>query len=270
MRPKSVRGIRVAVAPRIRHRGMLIALTLVAAIAFPLGVVASHQFSDVPTSNPYHADIDALVDNGITNGCGGGEYCPTDYVTRAQMAAFMNRLGALGGGKTPVVNADRVDSRDASDLTRFAYAPESSTLALPEIPASIVYGSVTITAPTAGYVLVTGSASVQSLGCTGICDAYGRVHHVGTLNGSQYSIDTPSATGYSALSWSVVFPVTAGPQTFEIELSRAPGGTGMLNGYFADLTAQFSPFDGTGGTTSGVSVETGESPTSPIKSTPAE
>ena len=45
---------------------------------------------------------------------GGGNYCPKDYVTREQMAAFMNRLGALQAGKTPVVNADKVDGFQGS------------------------------------------------------------------------------------------------------------------------------------------------------------
>ena len=90
----------------------LATLAIGMAVAFPLGVLASHQFDDVPTGNPFHTDIDALVDSGVTSGCGGGKYCPTDYVTREQMAAFLNRLGALQEGRTPVVNAARVDGID--------------------------------------------------------------------------------------------------------------------------------------------------------------
>lgn len=99
--------------PRLRRpRGSLLVIVAVAMLAFPLGVLASHQFSDVPDSSQYHADIDAIADAGVTTGCGGGEYCPTANVTREQMAAFMNRLGALGPGKTPVVNATRTDGWD--------------------------------------------------------------------------------------------------------------------------------------------------------------
>ena len=116
MRPTSVRQIGVAAGVRARHRAVLVALVLGAAIAFPLGVLASHQFSDVPNSNPYHTDIDALVDSGVTTGCGGGKYCPSAFVTREQMAAFMNRLGALQAGKTPVVNATKLDGLDSTDL----------------------------------------------------------------------------------------------------------------------------------------------------------
>ena len=88
------------------------AALLGAAIAFPLGVIGSHQFIDVPTSSTFHADIDAIRDAGVTTGCAAGKYCPKDFVTREQMAAFLNRLGALQAGKTPVVNADKVDGKD--------------------------------------------------------------------------------------------------------------------------------------------------------------
>ncbi len=97
-------------------RLLAIPVLLLTLVAFPLGVLASHQFGDVPDSNPFHADIDALADSGVTTGCGGGNFCPSANVTREQMAAFMNRLGALAPGKTPVVNADKVDGIDSTDL----------------------------------------------------------------------------------------------------------------------------------------------------------
>jgi hypothetical protein len=99
-----------------RSRRLIGLVVLTAGLAFPLGVVASHQFSDVADTSPYHGDIDALADSGVTTGCGGGKYCPKDFVTREQMAAFLNRLGALGAGKTPVVNATRLDGKDSSDF----------------------------------------------------------------------------------------------------------------------------------------------------------
>jgi hypothetical protein len=89
---------------------------IVGVVAFPLGVLASHQFTDVPTDYTFHGDIDAIADAGITTGCGGGKYCPEEYVTRGQMAAFMNRLGALQAGKTPVVNATKLDGLDSTDF----------------------------------------------------------------------------------------------------------------------------------------------------------
>jgi hypothetical protein len=40
-------------------------------------VWASHQFGDVPTDHPFHADIDWMVDHGITNGYEDGTFRPT-------------------------------------------------------------------------------------------------------------------------------------------------------------------------------------------------
>lgn len=59
------------------------------------GVVtlASHDFSDVPNGAFYHSNVTWLKDREITLGCGGGKYCPNDFVTRGEMAAFLNRTG---------------------------------------------------------------------------------------------------------------------------------------------------------------------------------
>jgi hypothetical protein len=46
-------------------------------------------FPDVPCSSPFAAWVRELVTRGITAGCGGGLYCPTDPVTREQMAVFL-------------------------------------------------------------------------------------------------------------------------------------------------------------------------------------
>jgi len=50
---------------------------------------ASGVFNDVPVG--YWADkwIEQLAAEGITGGCGGGNYCPDTPVTRAQMAVFL-------------------------------------------------------------------------------------------------------------------------------------------------------------------------------------
>jgi hypothetical protein len=48
-------------------------------------------FLDVPASNFAYDYINAIRDAGITTGCGGGNYCPGQIVTRDQMAAFIVR-----------------------------------------------------------------------------------------------------------------------------------------------------------------------------------
>jgi S-layer family protein len=46
-------------------------------------------FNDVPCSDPLAPWVEELVRRGVTAGCGGGNYCPTNPVTRNQMAVFL-------------------------------------------------------------------------------------------------------------------------------------------------------------------------------------
>jgi hypothetical protein len=52
-------------------------------------VGGSEQFADVPASSPFCRWIEELANRGVVSGCGGGNYCPTDPVTREQMAIFV-------------------------------------------------------------------------------------------------------------------------------------------------------------------------------------
>jgi hypothetical protein len=52
-------------------------------------------FADVPCLSPFAPWVQALVARGITAGCGGGLYCPTDPVTRGQMAVFLTKTFSL-------------------------------------------------------------------------------------------------------------------------------------------------------------------------------
>jgi len=47
------------------------------------------DFLDMPPSNTFHDYVNTVARNGVTAGCGGGNYCGTSSVTRAQMAVFL-------------------------------------------------------------------------------------------------------------------------------------------------------------------------------------
>jgi S-layer family protein len=47
-------------------------------------------FGDVPIGHPQHRFVEALVAAGITAGCGSGNYCPDQPLTRGQMAVFLS------------------------------------------------------------------------------------------------------------------------------------------------------------------------------------
>ena len=51
----------------------------------------TQRFQDVEPSSPFYNYIDRMAELGITLGCGNGNFCPGDSVTRGQMAAFLNR-----------------------------------------------------------------------------------------------------------------------------------------------------------------------------------
>lgn len=55
---------------------------------------ASATFSDVPVGHWAFQYVEALAASGITAGCGGGDFCPEEPLTRAQMAVFLAK--ALG------------------------------------------------------------------------------------------------------------------------------------------------------------------------------
>lgn len=54
------------------------------------------DFLDVPQADLFHSFVEKLVRNGVTAGCGSGNYCRNTSVTRGQMAVFLlkSKLGA--------------------------------------------------------------------------------------------------------------------------------------------------------------------------------
>jgi glucose/arabinose dehydrogenase len=57
-------------------------------------------FNDVPAGSFAAAWIEQLAAEGISSGCGGGNYCPGDSITREQMAVFL-LLAREGSSFTP-------------------------------------------------------------------------------------------------------------------------------------------------------------------------
>lgn len=94
----------------MRNRKLVIGVGLIASLVIPATMVfANHTFPDVPTSAYYHDAVAAVKNANITAGCTTTKYCPDSAVTRGQMAVFLNKLGALSQGTTPVVDAISVN-----------------------------------------------------------------------------------------------------------------------------------------------------------------
>jgi hypothetical protein len=54
-------------------------------------VIVPPRFADVPAIHPFFRFCEALFNNGVTAGCGNGNFCPNGTVTRGQMAVFLLR-----------------------------------------------------------------------------------------------------------------------------------------------------------------------------------
>jgi hypothetical protein len=79
-------------------------------------------FTDVPCSSGFAPWINELVAEGITGGCGGGNYCPTSPVLRQQMAVRLLRTYEAPGYVPPAcVTATFTDVPCSSNFAPWIY-----------------------------------------------------------------------------------------------------------------------------------------------------
>lgn len=240
---------------RNRHRGVRMALSVVALaalLAVPIGVFASHSFTDVPDSNTFHTQIGRVKGAGITAGCTATTYCPNANVTRGQMAAFLARTGGR-------VGFSGIDSINGPALSNSAAAP--TVLATVTIKAGDVTG---------GYAAIqlTGSFTAYSNSAVGLPTiGLGFVREAGTatrISGSGSVQVDAIAGGIAGVGTAAVLGVVSVPtgvsKTYELVAYRLYG-TGSLLG-FATLSAAYVPFagDGTNVSPAAAPVSDSESP----------
>jgi hypothetical protein len=82
----------------VRKSILVAGLVVVAMLSGSVVALAASQFSDVPDSNVFQADITWLAAHEVTKGCNppaNDRFCPNDSVTRGQMAAFLHRFGEI-------------------------------------------------------------------------------------------------------------------------------------------------------------------------------
>ncbi|HSK25185.1 MAG TPA: N-acetylmuramoyl-L-alanine amidase [Egicoccus sp.] len=72
-------------------RSRIQALSTGAVPAAPTPPKPDTRFWDVPATHGHYAPIEDIAKRGVTSGCGRYLYCPTESVTRAQMASFIFR-----------------------------------------------------------------------------------------------------------------------------------------------------------------------------------
>src|ERR1051326_2106846 len=99
--------------PRKRWAFLVAAIAMLA-VAVP---VAFATFSDVPPSDPFYNDINAIQGAGITSGCGGGNFCPSANITREAEAAFAHRADGRVAQSTAIADGAIGTSNVASNDT---------------------------------------------------------------------------------------------------------------------------------------------------------
>jgi hypothetical protein len=196
----------------------------------------------------------ASVLSGATNG--------------AQLAVTNTSTGASAGGvritvpagKAPLavsntvkatnLDADLVDGLSANQLGRVGYA-ETKNSGWVEGGRSTLQ-SVTVNAPQAGFVTISGGATAGYASGCGYCAAHVRFQVDGTdTSVAGTVIDSTAHDEYAPLSHIVTVPVTKGSHTFALIGSwfdSTSSGT-TPTWYDPSLTAQFIPFNGAGTTT---------------------
>jgi hypothetical protein len=267
---------------RRRSLGFLPLALLVALV--PFSVLAVNPFTDL-TGGVHDANIDAIYNAGITKGCvPNQEYCPEDNVTRQEMASFLARAAGLGDNP-PVANAKTAQTATnatnatnaqtagaantsaklapnpitgttyaANELVRVARAVgvnkrDDNELTVTKIAPDTAYDpivTVTITAPGAGFVIVTGTVGIGIEGANTV--AFARLRD--TVNNPTppppvlyTASDSPSQA--TTLSPVYVFPVAASVRSFILEVQK--GGAGDVHAFDGVISAIFVPF-GSGGT----------------------
>jgi hypothetical protein len=166
-----------------------------------------------------------------------------DSATNATNATHATSADSAGSA----TNAGKVGGYAANDLTRVAYMSTTATTPL-STTTSTYGGTLSITAPAAGFVLLNGSYSLQNVGCTGNCTAIGQIRDITGGQESMVNYTDLSGTEFQTGSMSIVFPVGAGVNTFDLRFSRGnDSGGGTINGWYAEMNAIYSPFGSTGG-----------------------
>jgi hypothetical protein len=228
----------------LRRRRLILLGGIGAVVALAIAVpVAWATFGDVPPSNPFYADINAIQGAGITAGCGGGNFCPTDPITRQAEAAFVHRgLPRVGldleSQGEPVLGGTPTD---LSVLTVNVGGVAGQTQFVKLDAAVSTYISSTTGCPCVTQYYITQ-------------DGVGRVSlfHYSTndsVNGGfGFGIETGAATAVATVP-------TGTTQTFRVKAVRGGSG-GSVQGY-SSLSAISGAFGSTGANTLQVSSTSG-------------
>lgn len=96
---------------------VVLAIAVAVVLVGSTGAIAATQFRDVDDSNVHADAVEWASENGITSGCNDdGDFCPSDFARRDQIARLLQRLAGHDPEVAPVVDAATVEGLTADDL----------------------------------------------------------------------------------------------------------------------------------------------------------
>jgi hypothetical protein len=230
---------------RTEEKPLTTARRLALTAAFPLvSLAAAAQaapcagFFDVDSTDAFCPNVDWLKNRGVTVGCiNTSTYCPTQLVTRAQMASFLNRLGN-------VMNTIYLNRQDTWGFATPTIDLDSDSVACPLTAGYIVEGSPRL-AHGEGYLLGGLGSDVGNF----------QIQFVESVNQGAWTPVSSPRRGTSVDSQldriSVMLPprpLSPGTQyNYGLRVSRAAGGTSMndLSNWTCMIRVQLENRNGT-------------------------
>lgn len=220
----------------------------------PASAYAISGFGDVNPSGVFADDINWMADTGISNGCGGGNFCPADAVSREQMAAFLHRMSGTAD-VAPSVNAAEIDGYAVADLGRtnavfgsytpWTGEPIDDSVRL-EVPSDGVLVATYTVNTEARFAFGVPTAPVEGLALVQVYEGEkNEPDQLGDFAVSTFVMTTGSEEfGTESVSMVVPIEVRAGTYTVESTLEfweNGPGGA-TIDVTNRALTLEFSPF----------------------------
>lgn len=119
-------------------------------------------FTDVDSANStYCSAVTYLKDKGITLGCTGTQYCPNDYVTRLQMALFLQRMGR-GGADNQLFDYTATVGGGVGNVTSGSWSVVSGGVYNSAAAFSVVSGGYNNSATAFGGSVIGGQYNVAA------------------------------------------------------------------------------------------------------------
>jgi len=226
---RSAKSARRLFSRRISRKRLGV-LLLVASLAAPAVVLATHRFSDVPTASTFHTQISILADAGITKGCNPPTntlYCPADPVRRDQMSAFI--------------------IRSAGRMTQQSFSFPAVVSGSPFISLTVkTEGRAWINARAAFYFLTDSTVTSPSFPCEKAVDVF-----IDGINDTNARIWGRTNVNPASGDWEVIpaaadyaIAVDAGNHTVELRWLDGSGTCDMVVGR-GTFSAEVVPFDAT-------------------------